>query len=73
MARGAVLRMRVLELDEQVINVPRHADAAAFAWIVPFDGDACKFVRYFLRISSKKMKRLISTYSTPKSSTMRLN
>ncbi len=26
------------------MNVPRHADMAAFAWVIPFDGDACKFI-----------------------------
>ncbi len=31
-------------LEEELVNIPRHADAASFAGIVPFDGNACKFV-----------------------------
>ncbi len=34
----------MLELDEQIVNVPGHAESAALAWIIPADGDAGKFV-----------------------------
>jgi hypothetical protein len=37
-------RALVFELEEQVVDVSGHADAAAFARIIPFDGDTCKFV-----------------------------
>jgi hypothetical protein len=37
-------RARMFELDEQIVNVPGHAESAAPARIIPFDGDACKFV-----------------------------
>ncbi len=41
-ARSVALRM--LEFDEQIVNVPGHADAATPVWVVPYDGDTCKFV-----------------------------
>ncbi len=34
----------MFELDEQIVNVPGHAELAAPAGIIPFDGDACQFV-----------------------------
>jgi hypothetical protein len=34
----------MFELNEQIVNVPRHAELAAPARIIPFDGDACQFV-----------------------------
>jgi hypothetical protein len=37
-------RSRIFELDEQIVNVPGHAELAAPARIIPFDGDACQFV-----------------------------
>jgi hypothetical protein len=37
-------RSRMFELDEQIVNVPGHAESAAPARIIPFDGDACQFV-----------------------------
>jgi hypothetical protein len=37
-------RSRMFELDEQIVNVPGHAELAAPARIIPFDGDACQFV-----------------------------
>ena len=37
-------RARMFELDEQIVNVPGHAESAAPATIIPFDGDACQFV-----------------------------
>ncbi len=37
-------RARMLELDEQIVDVPGHAESAALAWIIPVDGDAGKFV-----------------------------
>ncbi len=33
-------RARMLELDEQIVDVPRHAESAALARIIPVDGDA---------------------------------
>jgi hypothetical protein len=37
-------RARMFELDEQIVNVPGHAELAALARIIPLDGGACKFV-----------------------------
>jgi hypothetical protein len=37
---------RMFELDEQIVNVPGHAESAALARIIPLDGDACKFVAH---------------------------
>jgi hypothetical protein len=37
-------RARMFELEEQIVNVPGHAEAAAFARIIPLDGNAGKFV-----------------------------
>ncbi len=37
-------RSRMFELDEQVGNVPGHAELAVPARLIPFDGDACQFV-----------------------------
>ncbi len=37
-------RARMLELDERIVNVPKHAELAALARIIPVDGDASKFV-----------------------------
>jgi hypothetical protein len=37
-------RLRMFELDEQIVNVPGHAESAAPARTIPFDGDACQFV-----------------------------
>ncbi len=37
-------RSRMFELDDQIVNVPGHAESAAPARIIPFDGDACQFV-----------------------------
>ncbi len=34
----------MLELDEQIVNVPGHAELAVLAQIIPADGDAGKFV-----------------------------
>jgi hypothetical protein len=34
----------MFELEEQIVNVPGHAEAAAFARIIPLDGNAGKFV-----------------------------
>ena len=42
----------MLELDEEVINVPRHADATTFAKIIPFDGDADEFVSCHVELNS---------------------
>jgi hypothetical protein len=36
-------RSRMFELDEQIVNVSGHAESAAPARIIPFDGDACQF------------------------------
>jgi hypothetical protein len=36
-------RERMLEPDEQIVNVPRHAESAALARIISADGDAGKF------------------------------
>ena len=33
----------MLELDEQIVDVPRHAESAALARIFPADGNAGKF------------------------------
>ncbi len=37
-------RARMFEFEEQIVNVPRHAEVAAFARIIPLDGNAGKFV-----------------------------
>jgi hypothetical protein len=37
-------RARMLELDEQIVDVPGHAESAALVRIIPADGDAGKFV-----------------------------
>ncbi len=37
-------RARMFELDEQIVNVPGHAELAVLARIIPSDGDACEFV-----------------------------
>ncbi len=37
-------RAWMLELDEQIVDVPGHAESAALAGIIPADGDAGKFV-----------------------------
>ena len=37
-------RSRMFELDEQIVNVPGHAELAVLARIIPLDGDACYFV-----------------------------
>ncbi len=34
----------MLELDDQIVDVPGHAELAALAPIIPADGDAGKFV-----------------------------
>ncbi len=34
----------MFKLDEQVLNVPWHTDAAAMMCIVPFDVDACELI-----------------------------
>jgi hypothetical protein len=39
-------RARMFELDEQIVNVPGHAELAVLARIIPLDGDACKFVTH---------------------------
>ena len=33
----------MLELDEQIVDVPRHAESAVLAQIIPADGNAGKF------------------------------
>ncbi len=35
-------RARMLELDEQIVDVPGHAESAALARIIPADGNAGK-------------------------------
>ena len=35
---------RLLELERQVVDIPGLAEATPFASIIPFDGDASKFV-----------------------------
>ncbi len=37
-------RVRMFELDEQIVDVPGHAESAALARIIPADGNASKFV-----------------------------
>jgi len=37
-------RSRIFELDEQIVNVPGHAELAALARIIPADGNAGEFV-----------------------------
>ena len=37
-------RARMLELDEQIVDVPGHAESAALARIIPADGNAGEFV-----------------------------
>jgi hypothetical protein len=34
----------MLELEEEVIDVSGHAEPAAFARVIPLDGDASEFV-----------------------------
>ncbi len=40
----SLARARMLELDEQIVDVPGHAELAALARIIPANGDAGKFV-----------------------------
>jgi hypothetical protein len=71
----------MLKLNEQVFDVPWHADATAMICIVPFDINARKFISghvaldpvEFLEKVQEVVEVLIPTYSTPKSSTMRQN
>ncbi len=41
--KSLLARARMFELDEQIVNVPGHAESAALARIIPLDGDACEF------------------------------
>ncbi len=44
----------MFELDEQIVNVPGHAELAAPARIIPFDGDACQFVASHVELHTMK-------------------
>jgi hypothetical protein len=37
-------RARMFEVEEQIVNIPGHADAAVFARIIPLYGNAGKFI-----------------------------
>ena len=34
----------MFELNEYIVNVPRHTDATATIWVVPFDINTRKFI-----------------------------
>ncbi len=42
--RIVAARARMFELEEQIVDVPGHAESAAPALLIPVDGDAGKFV-----------------------------
>ena len=42
----------LFELDENVVNVPRHADTAAFVRVVPGDGNTSKFIAGHIKLHS---------------------
>ena len=42
----------MLEFDEQIVNVPGHADAATPVWVVPCDGDTGEFVAGHVKLHS---------------------
>jgi hypothetical protein len=43
-------RAGMLELDKQVFDEPGHAEATAFTSIIPFDGDASKFISSHVKL-----------------------
>ncbi len=42
----------MLKFDEQIVNVPGHADAAMLVWVVPCDRDTCEFVAGHVKLHS---------------------
>ncbi len=48
-------RSRMFELDEQIVNKPGHAESAAPARIIPFDGDACQFVTSHVELHTMEL------------------
>jgi hypothetical protein len=42
----------MLEFDEQIVNLPGDADAAAPVWVVPCDSDTCEFVAGHVKLHS---------------------
>ena len=59
-------RARVLEFEEKVIDVSGHAESAAFARIIPLDGDASKFVAGHVELYSmkflEKIKQIVEMF-----------
>jgi hypothetical protein len=56
----------MLELDKEVVDIPGHAEAAPFTSIVPFDGDASKFVTSHIEldpmVSLEKIKEEVEMF-----------
>ncbi len=67
--RAAWLGWRgMFEFDEEVVDVPRHADAAASASVVPFDGNAGKFVTCHVELHPmtflEEVKEMVEVFNT---------
>jgi hypothetical protein len=67
--RAAWLGWRgVFEFDEESVDVPRHADTAASASVVPFDVNASKFVTSHVVLHSMKffeeVKEMVEVFNT---------
>ncbi len=58
----------MFELDEEVVDVPRHADVAASASVVPFDVNAEKFVTCHVELHPMKfleeVKEMVEVFNT---------
>ena len=68
----------MFEFDKEIVNVPRHADAAAPASIVPFDVNTGKLVTCHVDLHPviflEEVQEMIEVFDThAKSSTMRQN
>ena len=57
----------MFEFEEKVINVSGHAESAAFARIIPFDGDASKFVASHVELYPmkffEKVKQIVEMFN----------
>jgi len=57
----------VLEFEEEVIDVSGHAESAALARIIPFDGDASKFVASHVELYPmkfpEKVKQIVEMFN----------
>ncbi len=58
----------MFEFDEEVVDVPRHADAAALASVVLFDVNAGKFVTCHVELHPMKfleeVKEMVEVFNT---------